>query len=135
MTEVRIDAKWVEIGVVHLRWPWPASGPEQIKALEPRLAFIGADAIIAGDFNAATWSHSVQRFADVAGMTVATGFGGTWMYKLLPPYLAPRLGLPIDNAMAKGSVSIDRVSTLPAIGSDHLPLLIEFSVAADAQAD
>jgi len=129
MSEVLMGEKWIEIGVVHLRWPWPASGPDQLAALEPHLGSIGPDAIIAGDFNATTWSHAVQRFAERSGMTVATGFGGTWIYKLLPSMLAPGFGLPIDNAMAKGSVVIQNISTLSAVGSDHLPLLIEFSVS------
>jgi len=126
LTSVQLDETHAyEIGVVHMRWPWPASGPEQLIALEPRLRSVGKDAIIIGDFNAATWSYAVQHFADLAGMHVATGFGGTWMYRLLPPWLAPMLGLPIDNVMAKGSVRIVEAKTLPSIGSDHLPLVVD----------
>lgn len=124
-TEFEVAGEWVETGIVHLRWPWPASGPEQLEALIPRLSEIGPDAIVAGDFNATTWSHVVRRFADAGGLEVATGFGGTWMYKILPGFLAPFFGLPIDNVMAKGRMRVVSVQTLPAIGSDHLPVLTE----------
>ncbi len=126
ITEVELAGKWIEIGIVHMRWPWPASGPAQLQAIEPRLATIHADALVVGDFNAATWSHAVRKFAKTSGMSVAEGFGGTWMLGLFPTTLAPFFGLPIDNVMAKGSVRIRSVKTLPAIGSDHLPLLVEF---------
>ena len=122
-TEVAIGGEWVELGVVHLRWPWPASGPEQIEENRPRLESLGRDAIIAGDFNAATWSHSVAQIASHGGLNIQRGFGGTWMYKWFPGSLAPLLGLPIDNILAKGRFTVHSVETLPAIGSDHLPIL------------
>ncbi|MGB7287072.1 MAG: endonuclease/exonuclease/phosphatase family protein [Salaquimonas sp.] len=128
MTEIQLEGKWLPIGIVHLRWPWPASGPKQIEALKPFLSSIGENGIISGDFNAATWSHAVNKFARFAGMEVATGFGGTWMLNLFPINLASMFGLPIDNVMAKGDVIVKKVETLDAAGSDHLPLLIEFAV-------
>lgn len=125
ITEVEIGSEWVEVGAVHLRWPWPASGPEQIDKIKPRLGSLGRDAIIAGDFNAATWSHSVAQIASHGNLKIQRGFGGTWMYKWFPGSLAPLLGLPIDNILAKGRFTLHRVETLPAIGSDHLPVLSE----------
>ena len=122
-TEVEIGGDWVELGVVHLRWPWPASGPEQIKALKPRLAALGDNAIVAGDFNATTWSDAVGRFAAYGKLQIRRGFGGTWMYKWFPGFLAPVLGLPIDNVLFKGRAVIHRTETLAPLGSDHLPIL------------
>ncbi len=128
VTEAFIKEKWIEVVLVHMRWPWPASGPEQLVALEPRLKGVGDNAIIAGDFNATTWSHAVQKFASLSGTTVAKGYGGTWIYKWLPSSLAPFFGLPIDHVLTKGSPRIIRVRSLPSIGSDHLPLLAEILI-------
>lgn len=122
-SEFMIGEEWVELGIVHLRWPWPASGPRQIDEIRPRLESLGKNAIVAGDFNAATWSHSVARIAAYGGLKIQRGFGGTWMYKWFPGFLAPLFGLPIDNILFKGRFTVDRTQTLPAIGSDHLPLL------------
>ena len=126
--EMEIDGVPLVIGMAHLRWPWPASGPRQIDALQPVLARIGRDALIAGDFNSVTWSHGLRRFASGADMDIRGGIGGTFMPAFLPSGLAPWLGLPIDNVLHKGAVRIDRVDTLDATGSDHLPLLVRFSI-------
>lgn len=127
-TQVLAGGRWIETGVVHMRWPWPASGPEQLTALVPRLEAIGEDAIVAGDFNATTWSHAVESFARHGGLDIHRGFGGTWMYKHLPTGLAPVIGLPIDQVLSKGAVRLEAVRTLPAIGSDHLPIRADFII-------
>lgn len=132
LAEFDIDGTEVAIGSVHLRWPWPASGPRQIDALTPELASIGENALIAGDFNSVTWSHGVARFAEAGGMTVVSGIGPSWAPSLtiggkrrqLPYWF----GLPIDNVMAKGAVNVFAARTLSDAGSDHLPILVEFTI-------
>ncbi len=128
VTEIQLQERWIPIGIVHLRWPWPASGPEQVEELAPFLKGIADTGIISGDFNATTWSWSMQQFANYAGMEIITGFGGTWIYKYLPMSLAPFFGLPIDNVLAKGDVIVTKVETQKSVGSDHLPMLIEFAL-------
>lgn len=118
----------VTLGVVHPRWPWPASGPRQVDSFLPVLSRLGPDALIAGDFNATTWSWGVQRFADAGGLSIHPGIGGTWMFGILPAGLVRIIGLPIDNVMSKGSVRILSVQSLEEMGSDHLPLMIEFQI-------
>ncbi len=129
LTEVLVHGKWIELGTVHLRWPWPASGPRQLREIKPRLREVGPDALVAGDFNATVWSNAVQDFARNSQMTVARGFGGTWMHEWLPTSLAPFLGFPIDNLMTKGKVRLLTLETLPDTGSDHLPLLARLRVS------
>ncbi len=128
LVDVETGGKRFTLGAAHLRWPWPASGPRQVTALTPRLEQIGADALIAGDFNSVTWSHQMARVAEITSSTIFGGIGGTWLYKRLPASWARYVGLPIDNAMAKGSVRIVSARTLEAAGSDHLPVLIDFIV-------
>ena len=50
----------VVIGSQHLRWPWPGRQWRQVAALAPKLAGLGDPLIIAGDFNSAPWTASVQ---------------------------------------------------------------------------
>lgn len=126
--EITIDQTPVSIGVVHLRWPWPASQPKQIIALKPYLNTLGHNALIAGDFNAATWSHAVKTIAKNGGLNIVENIGFTWMEKRLPNFLAKWIGLPIDNAMHKGAVQIVSANSLAPVGSDHLPVLIKFSI-------
>jgi endonuclease/exonuclease/phosphatase (EEP) superfamily protein YafD len=128
LREVEIEGHKVEIGSAHLRWPWPASGPRQVDALKPRLGEIGENALVAGDFNAATWTALISKFAGYGGLEVVRGIGPTWMYKRLPVSLAWYFGLPMDNAMAKGRVKVLSARALPPAGSDHLPVLVDFVV-------
>ena len=122
------DGSRITIGSVHPRWPWPASGPRQIDELVPVLQKLGPDALIAGDFNATTWSWSTQRFAAAGGLGLVNGVGGTWMFGALPAPIVRTIGFPIDNVMSKGRVRILSVETLESMGSDHLPLLIDFQI-------
>lgn len=130
--EFAIDGREVSIGVVHLHWPWPFPQPEQIDSLEHELAALRANALVAGDFNAATWSHAVRRFADAGGLSVVSGIGATWRptltvaeWPLRWPFWA---GLPIDNVLEKGALRVLRAEALEPAGSDHRPILIEFSI-------
>lgn len=127
--EVMIGNTPVSIGVVHLRWPWPASQPKQLKALKPYLKTLGDNALIAGDFNAATWTNAVYDFAKNGALNIVENIGPSWLEKRLPIALAKWIGLPIDNAMYKGVIEIVDAKTLEPVGSDHLPVRIEFSIA------
>ncbi|MEM9278966.1 MAG: endonuclease/exonuclease/phosphatase family protein [Pseudomonadota bacterium] len=122
------DGSKITIGSAHPRWPWPASGPEQIDTLLPELEKIGPDALIAGDFNATTWSWSLYRFATAGQLKIHAGIGGTWMFGALPEPVVQVIGFPIDNVMSKGKVNILSVETLEEMGSDHLPLLVKFQI-------
>ena len=132
LTQIQIGDKTIAAGVVHLRWPWPASGPRQIEALKPVLGKVGKDALIAGDFNTTTWSLSIKRFAEAGGLEIVTGIGPSWGPAFGPGKQVvvwpPKLGLPIDNAMVKGAVKVVNARTLSRVGSDHLPVLLEFVV-------
>lgn len=117
----------VEVGAMHLHWPWPFDQADQIEDLSPLLGAMGATAILAGDLNATPWSAASARVADAAGMTPFGPSQPTWLYRKLPEFLR-FAGLPIDRIFAKGDVDILSVETLEAVGSDHLPVLVEFSV-------
>ena len=62
-------------------------------------------------------------------MTPVGPAGPTWLYRALPELLR-FAGLPIDQVFAKGDVVVHSVGTLEAVGSDHLPVLVEFSLKA-----
>ncbi len=128
LNDVVIDGRTVTIGSAHLRWPWPASGPRLVTALTPRLRTLGADALIAGDFNAVTWSALLSRFAREGGLTIVDGIGPSWLHRWFPEGMIAIAGLPIDQALMKGDVRVVSARTLPPVGSDHLPVLVEFVV-------
>jgi endonuclease/exonuclease/phosphatase (EEP) superfamily protein YafD len=120
----------VEVGAMHLHWPWPFDQADQIEDLAPLLGAMGDSAILAGDLNATPWSAASAQIAEAAGMTPFGPSQPTWLYRRLPEFLR-FAGLPIDRIFAKGDVDIVSVETLEAVGSDHLPVLVQFSVVSE----
>ncbi len=113
-------------GSVHLRWPWPASGPKQLQTITPELRKIKANALLAGDFNATTWSHTVKSFAQNSNMKIIEGIGPTWIFAEFPIQYTWWAGLPIDNVLNKGQIKVLSAKTLEDLGSDHLPIQVKF---------
>jgi endonuclease/exonuclease/phosphatase (EEP) superfamily protein YafD len=126
---VDLGGRFVEVGALHLHWPWPFSQSHQIDNIAPVLGKIAETSILAGDLNATPWSAASARIAGAAGMTPASPAGPTWLYRRLPEFLR-FAGLPIDRIFTKGEVVVHSVNTLEAVGSDHLPVLVEFSLEA-----
>src|SRR5690349_6972287 len=83
--------------------------------------------ILAGDLNATPWSAASARVAEAGAMTVVGPKNPTWLLRGLPEWLR-FAGLPIDRVFAKGDVAVRSVQTLEWVGSDHLPVLLEFSL-------
>ncbi|WP_292242720.1 endonuclease/exonuclease/phosphatase family protein [Mesorhizobium sp.] len=117
----------VDVAAVHLTWPWPRNQSRQIGGLSQEFASLGETAIMAGDCNAVPWSAAVRRVADLGKLTVGPSPGPTWLYDKLPDFLR-FTGLPIDQVFSKGAVLIHSVSRLEDTGSDHLPVMVEFSL-------
>ena len=81
--------------------------------------------LVIGDLNATLWSPVLLELMETAGLrNVRRGFGlqATW-----PTWFAP-LMIPIDHGLSTPDLNVHTVRTGPAIGSDHLPLIIELSV-------
>ena len=75
---------------------------------------------------------TVADVARAGGFDLMPSPGPTWISRRLPMSLLP-LGLPIDQVFAKGDVRVHAVTRAEPVGSDHLPLLVDFSVASPAR--
>lgn len=118
----------VDVAAIHLSWPWPMEQSWQIGELAEPLAALGETAIMAGDCNAVPWSAAVRRVARLSGMTLMPSAGPTWIHRTLPDMLRRYAGLPIDQVFSKGGVTILSSVRLEDTGSDHLPVLVEFTL-------
>ncbi|MBL8579033.1 MAG: endonuclease/exonuclease/phosphatase family protein [Mesorhizobium sp.] len=116
----------VDVAAMHLHWPWPFGQMKQIADLAPTLANLGDNAILAGDLNATPWSEASAQVAQAAAMKQLGPANPTWIWRRLPEWLR-FAGLPIDRIFAKGEIVVHSVRTLEPVGSDHLPVLVEFS--------
>jgi endonuclease/exonuclease/phosphatase (EEP) superfamily protein YafD len=118
----------VNVAAIHLSWPWPREQSWQIAELTDSISSLSETAIMAGDCNAVPWSAAVRRVASLGKLTIMPSAGPTWMYIKLPDFLRRFAGLPIDQVFSKGAVLIHSASRLEETGSDHLPVLVEFSL-------
>ena len=113
----------ITIGSFHAWWPWPLNQYEQIDLLTEHWKNIDGATIIAGDFNAAPWSHAVARVAQATSTQVPAGAVFSWgpaAGNNTFPELRP---LPIDHALHSRHFGLLSRKALPSIGSDHLPVL------------
>ena len=134
VAQVDFGGETIDVATLHLGWPWPFEQPWQLRALLPALATLGNRAILAGDFNAVPWSMTVKRAAEAGGLKLAQLVGPTWLDRRAPAWLRPYAGLPLDHVMVKGGVLAGKPRRLPFAGSDHLPVLVEFSVFPEEKA-
>ncbi|RWC32586.1 MAG: AP endonuclease [Mesorhizobium sp.] len=123
----------VDVAAIHLSWPWPREQYWQIGELTESLSALGETAIMAGDCNAVPWSAAVRRVASLGGLTVMPSVGPTWIHIKLPDFLRRFAGLPIDQVFSKGGVTIHSATRLEDTGSDHLPVIVEFSLRLERQ--
>lgn len=133
VAKVDFGGEAIDVATLHLGWPWPFEQPWQLRALLPALAKLGDRAVLAGDFNAAPWSLTVRRAAEAGALKLTRLVGPTWLDRRMPQWLRPYVGLPIDHVMVKGGVLAGASKRLPAAGSDHLPVLVEFSIFPEEQ--
>ena len=124
---VRFAGHDLAVTSLHLKWPWPHAQNEQVARLATFFPANGLPVVMAGDLNAAPWSATAARLARMSGTTVATGYRPSWLATELPEVLRPWIGLPIDHAFAPQDMRLVSARVLGDAGSDHLPVLFEFS--------
>ncbi|WP_157015117.1 endonuclease/exonuclease/phosphatase family protein [Mesorhizobium xinjiangense] len=129
---IDFGGRTAEIVAVHLGWPWPYGQTEQVADLGRELETLGDTVLVAGDFNAAPWSATVRNVARAGGLEIARGIGPTWLHRALPDMLRRTIGLPIDQVMWKGRLDVLNAVTGPNAGSDHLPVIVDFTLRPGA---
>ena len=123
---VMADGRAVSVASLHLNWPYPFRQGRQIGELETHLRDIPRPVILAGDFNAAPWSHAVGRIAAATDTAVARGlrfsfdigFRGWW----------PTVPVPIDHILLPEGLAPLDVTLGPGPGSDHRSVIARLAL-------
>lgn len=117
----------VELVLAHPMSPvgaeYIASRNAQVAAIARHASAAGRPLVLAGDLNLTMWNDAYRPLEDVAKLRNARqghGIGPTW------PALGP-FGVPIDHVLASPGVHLKNFRVLPGIGSDHFPVIAEFS--------
>lgn len=83
--------------------------------------------VVVGDLNSSMWSPRYQKLIrDTALINARQGKGifPTWS----PDWrIAPALSIPIDHILVSAEFDVENFETLPATGSDHLPIFAEIN--------
>ena len=82
--------------------------------------------LLAGDLNTTPWSFAFQNFVRDTGLLNSQS--GRGLQPSWPSRLPALLRIPIDHVLHSDTIQVHRRQLGPPIGSDHLPLLVEFSV-------
>ncbi|MHA6691913.1 endonuclease/exonuclease/phosphatase family protein [Devosia sp. A449] len=115
----------------HMDWPIPVSRQqEQLAALSEVVAKVEGPVILAGDFNSTPWSYALRDFVARNGLVRQTmnllTFPMSWYY--LGDWRDTVPFLPLDHVMTKGGIVVHDIHIGAATASDHLPVVMIFSV-------
>ncbi|MEM8637953.1 MAG: endonuclease/exonuclease/phosphatase family protein [Cyanobacteria bacterium P01_G01_bin.54] len=83
-------------------------------------------AVVLGDFNATPWSIPFGQFLKTTGLVDSLadwGWQATW-----PAAFPPIFRLPIDHCLHDPEIRVRSRRLGPALGSDHLPVIITWSL-------
>jgi endonuclease/exonuclease/phosphatase (EEP) superfamily protein YafD len=127
VARVALGARPLVLVIVHVRTIIDGAARErQLRALSDELEAVDGRSAVCGDFNSVPWSESIRDFADETDLRSIFGrFGraGTW------PAQVRLLRIPIDNCLVSEGVAVIERRVGPDVGSDHLPLIVDFAPA------
>jgi endonuclease/exonuclease/phosphatase (EEP) superfamily protein YafD len=98
----------------------------QMQAVGDFLADLRGPVLLLGDLNVTPWSPLFADLLAESGLRDARkGFG------VLPTYpaLFPPLWMPLDHCLTSADVAVRGFRVGPRAGSDHLPVVVDFSFA------
>ena len=113
----------VTVSSIHALWPWPYNQHGQINRWRQRLQATTGPTIIAGDFNAAPWSHAVSKVEKASNTKVVPGIRMTIGVKLYS--FLPAVPIPIDHTLLSNEFCAISARVGDPLGSDHYPVIFD----------
>jgi endonuclease/exonuclease/phosphatase (EEP) superfamily protein YafD len=122
-----IDGQKLNIVAAHLVKPYfDDFAAEEFAKLDAVIGRLDGPLVLAGDFNAAAWSASIDGLLRRRSLAPGPSYPATWPVRLGP------LGVPIDNIFTRAPLTITEVNALDdAMGSNHRGLMADIGLAAD----
>ena len=120
-----IGGQTINLVAAHLVKPYfDEIADDEVRALAEVIHGLDGPLVLAGDFNAAGWSDSIDRLARDERLIPGPAYPATW------PVRAGMFGVPIDNIWTRAPLLIEQVAALPdAMGSNHRGLTASLSIA------
>ncbi len=127
----------MQLVVVHPRPPRPETGQgsefrdAELTLVAAALRELPRPALVAGDLNDVAWSRTTRRFLALARLLDPRI--GRGLYPTFPAAYPP-LRFPLDHVFHSDDLALVSLRRLGEVGSDHLPMMIEVTVAPGAAA-
>jgi endonuclease/exonuclease/phosphatase (EEP) superfamily protein YafD len=126
------DGQTINVMTTHLAWPLPHERQEtQFRQIAGIVTATDHEsAILAGDFNSTPWSFAMKHFDKAMPLKRVTRAFHSWPTRQTIFGLSlPVPILPIDHVIAGSRFETQSVRRGPYLGSDHYPVIVEFSIA------
>jgi endonuclease/exonuclease/phosphatase (EEP) superfamily protein YafD len=123
--QVKVDGTPLTFASLHLHWPWPFRQWEQLERLRPVFESMPQPVLLAGDFNATPWSAAVKAVEAMTKSKAISGYRTSLRLDVLHNG-KPWPTVPIDHVLLPKGVEVRSVRMGPDMGSDHLPVIVEF---------
>ena len=123
-TQISVNHKAINIVSIHTYWPYPYDQPKQIETIKKIFYHIKPPTLIAGDFNAVAWSHSVKEIEKASHTKVVNGLRWTLSLEGQVPFI-PNFKLPIDQVLVSKELEVRKIFVEKSLGSDHFPVVSE----------
>ena len=124
-----IDDQPITILGIHPKAPMSpgrfARRNNELEKIAAHVSQVDTPIIVAGDMNITPWTPIFRKFlrdAELNDGRRGFGFNFTWAHSNLPK------SIPIDHVLYR-DLAIHSFKSGPNTGSDHLPVIVEFSVA------
>ncbi|CAA6802537.1 MAG: Endonuclease/exonuclease/phosphatase [uncultured Sulfurovum sp.] len=121
-SQIMVKEQPINIISLHTRWSYPSSQTEQIEYIKPIFNHIKPPTIIAGDFNAVAWSHTVKEIEKTSNTNVINGLRWTINLEKQVPFI-PNFKLSIDHVLISKEFQVKSIFVDKDLGSDHFPLV------------
>ena len=119
--------------------PLPPSGRRNFELRNGQLAEIARLArqapsplLLVGDLNTTNWNHYFQRLLETSGLRDSSqgrGVDPTW------PAFNILMRIPIDHVLHTPAIGIVDRQVGPDVGSDHFPVVVDFVIRPEPEAD
>lgn len=130
--ELTIEDTKIDLIAVHMHWPYNAKLKAQgLGWLSEYLKPLTNPVLLVGDFNLTPWSDALLEFTSANKLKKFGTFERSWPSQTADIYI-PFAQFLIDHAFVrdndKWKINKHRFEAGPSIGSDHLPMISEFSI-------
>jgi endonuclease/exonuclease/phosphatase (EEP) superfamily protein YafD len=121
-SQILVKKQAINIVSIHTYWPYPYHQPQQIDHIKQIFKHITTPTLIAGDFNAASWSHSVKEIERVSHTKAVEGL--RWSINLEKQFpIIPNFKLAIDHVLLSKEFQVEKIFVEKDLGSDHFPVV------------